>query len=221
MTKLLENIHREVNIGLVNKMKIVADKMGIDIFDVINAATTKLFGFTPYYSGSGRGGRYIPIAPYYLSWKAREHGINTRFIELSGEVNQAMPEFVVNKIMEGLNEHGKALKGSLALILGIACKKNVDDMREFPAEEIMQLIEKKDETHAYSTPHLPSFPHIRKGHFNLQSIELGAETVGQFDAVVLTTQHGGFYYNLIFEYANLTIGTRGVHRSQSEHITHA
>lgn len=221
MTKLLENIHRAVNIGLVNEMKIVADKMGIDIFDVIDAAATKPFGFTPYYPGPGLGGHCIPIDPYYLTWKAREYGINTRFIELSGEVNRAMPEFVVNKLMEGLNEHGKALKGSHILILGIAYKKNVDDMRESPAVEIMQLIEKKGGTLAYSDPHVPSFPHIRKGHFDLQSIELNTETLGQFDAVVLTTQHDRFDYDLIFEHAKLIIDTRGVYRQSAQHVIHA
>lgn len=218
MTKLLENIHRAVNIGLVNEMKIVADKMDIDIFDVIDAAATKPFGFTPYYPGPGLGGHCIPIDPYYLTWKAREYGINTRFIELSGEVNRAMPEFVVNKLMEGLNEHGKALKGSRILILGIAYKKNVDDMRESPAVEIMQLIEKKGGILAYSDPHVPSFPHIRKGYFDLQSIELNENNLGQFDAVVLTTQHDRFDYDLIFEHARLIIDTRGAFRRKNGHI---
>jgi len=200
MSKRLENIHRAVYIGLVNEMKIKADKMAIDIFDVIDAAAKKTFGFSPY----------------YRIWKAREYGINTRFIEMSGEVNRAraMPEFVVNKLMEGLNEHGKALKGSRILILRIAYKKNLDDMSESPAVEIMQLIEKKGGIlaySAYSAPHEPFFPHIRKGHFYLQSIDLNTETLGQFDAVVLTTQHDRFDYDLIFEHAKLTIDTRGVY----------
>ncbi|WP_372242484.1 UDP-N-acetyl-D-glucosamine 6-dehydrogenase, partial [Pseudomonas sp. CM25] len=136
MTKLLENIHRAVNIGLVNEMKIVADRMGIDIFEVVDAAATKPFGFTAYYPGPGLGGHCIPIDPFYLTWKAREYGVNTRFIELSGEVNQAMPEYVLGKLMDGLNEAGRALKGSRILVLGIAYKKNVDDMRESPSVEI-------------------------------------------------------------------------------------
>ncbi|MCW8831239.1 MAG: nucleotide sugar dehydrogenase, partial [Gammaproteobacteria bacterium] len=132
MTKLLENIHRAVNIGLVNEMKIVADKMGIDIYEVIDAAATKPFGFVPYYPGPGLGGHCIPIDPFYLTWKAREYGINTRFIELAGEVNSNMPEWVVSKVVQGLNAHKKSINGSRILMLGIAYKKNVDDMRESP-----------------------------------------------------------------------------------------
>src|SRR5680860_865515 len=143
MTKLLENIHRAVNIGLVNEMKIVADRMGIDIFEVVDAAKTKPFGFTAYYPGPGLGGHCIPIDPFYLTWKAREYGLNTRFIELSGEVNRGMPEYVISKLMDGLNDAGKSLKNSRVLVLGIAYKKNVDDMRESPAVEIMELIQAK------------------------------------------------------------------------------
>ena len=133
MTKLLENIHRAVNIGLVNEMKIVADKMGINIHEVIDAAATKPFGFTKYTPGPGLGGHCIPIDPFYLTWKAKEYDVNTRFIELAGEVNRGMPEWVVNKLTEVLNQKGKALKGSKVLILGISYKKNVDDCRESPA----------------------------------------------------------------------------------------
>ena len=129
MTKLLENIHRAVNIGLVNEMKIVADKMGVDIYEVIDAAATKPFGFVPYYPGPGLGGHCIPIDPFYLTWKAREYGINTRFIELAGEVNSSMPEYVLNKVVSGLNSQKKAINGSRILMLGIAYKKNIDDMR--------------------------------------------------------------------------------------------
>ena len=169
MTKLLENIHRAVNIGLVNEMKIVADRMGIDIFEVVDAAATKPFGFTAYYPGPGLGGHCIPIDPFYLTWKAREYGLHTRFIELSGEVNQAMPEYVLGKLMDGLNESGKAVKGSKVLVLGIAYKKNVDDMRESPSVEIMELIEAKGGTVAYSDPHVPVFPKMREHHFDLSS----------------------------------------------------
>ena len=136
MTKLLENIHRAVNIGLVNEMKVIADKMGIDIYEVIDAAATKPFGFTPYYPGPGLGGHCIPIDPYYLTWKAREYGLNTRFIDLSGEVNQKMPAYVVEKLSEALNKKEKAIKGSKILILGVAYKKNVDDMRESPSVKL-------------------------------------------------------------------------------------
>ena len=143
MTKLLENIHRAVNIGLVNEMKIVADRMGIDIHEVITAAATKPFGFTAYYPGPGLGGHCIPIDPFYLTWKAREYDVNTRFIELAGEVNTGMPRWVISKVMDALNERGKALKGAKILVLGIAYKRNVDDMRESPSVELMELLREK------------------------------------------------------------------------------
>ena len=142
MTKLLENIHRAVNIGLVNEMKIVADRMGVDIHEVIQAAATKPFGFTAYYPGPGLGGHCIPIDPFYLTWKAREFDLHTRFIELAGEVNTNMPRWVVNKTMDTLNEHGISLKGAKILVLGIAYKKDVDDTRESPAVVLMGLRDK-------------------------------------------------------------------------------
>lgn len=221
MAKLLENIHRAVNIGLVNEMKIVADRMGIDIFDVIDAAATKPFGFTPYYPGPGLGGHCIPVDPYYLTWKAKEYGVNTRFIELSGEVNRAMPEYVVNKLIDGLNEEGKALKGSKILILGIAYKKNVDDLRESPAVEIMQLIERKGGILAYSDPHVPVFPQIRKGYFDLESVTLSPESISKFDAILLITDHDKVDYNLIKENAKLIIDTRGYFRKSCPKIIRA
>src|SRR5690554_8190879 len=144
MTKLLENIHRAVNIGLVNEMKIVADKMGIDIHEVIQAAATKPFGFVAYTPGPGLGGHCIPIDPFYLTWKAREYGINTRFIELAGEINRTMPAWVVQKIADALNDKGKAIRGSNILILGLSYKKNIDDTRESPAVEIMSLDRKSE-----------------------------------------------------------------------------
>jgi len=222
MTKLLENIHRAVNIGLVNEMKIVADKMGIDIFEVIDAAATKPFGFTPYYPGPGLGGHCIPIDPYYLTWKAREYGVNTRFIELSGEVNRAMPEYVVRKLMDGLNQQGKALNGSRILILGIAYKKNLDDMRESPAVEIMQLIEGKGGEVSYSDPHVPIFPTIRKARFNLESVVLDQTTLSHFDALLLCTDHDRFDYDLIQRHGKLIIDTRGRYRGNtSANLRHA
>lgn len=212
LTKLLENIHRAVNIGLVNEMKIVADRMGIDIFEVIDAAKTKPFGFTAYYPGPGLGGHCIPIDPFYLTWKAREYGLHTRFIELSGEVNRAMPEYVVSKLMDGLNEKGKSLKGSRVLVLGIAYKKNVDDMRESPSVEIMELIEAKGAVVAYSDPHVPKFPKMREHNFNLSSVDLSEETLKEFDAVVLATDHDRFDYELIYTHAELIIDSRGKYR---------
>ncbi|GGY10108.1 UDP-N-acetyl-D-glucosamine 6-dehydrogenase [Litchfieldella qijiaojingensis] len=221
MTKLLENIHRAVNIGLVNEMKIVADRMGIDIFEVVDAAATKPFGFTPYYPGPGLGGHCIPIDPFYLTWKAREYGLHTRFIELSGEVNRGMPEYVVGKLMDGLNQHGKALKGSKVLVLGIAYKKNVDDMRESPSVEIMELIQAKGAKIAYSDPHVPVFPKMREHHFNLSSVAFTAESLAQFDAVVLATDHDRFDYELIKAHARLIVDSRGVYREAVDHIIKA
>lgn len=221
LTKLLENIHRAVNIGLVNEMKIVADRMGIDIFEVVDAAATKPFGFTAYYPGPGLGGHCIPIDPFYLTWKAREYGLHTRFIELSGEVNKAMPEYVVGKLMDGLNDRGRALKGSRVLVLGIAYKKNVDDMRESPSVEIMELIEAKGGVVAYSDPHVPVFPKMREHHFELSSEPLTAESLAGFDAVVLATDHDRFDYELILQHAPLIIDSRGKYRAPAAHVIKA
>lgn len=212
LTKLLENIHRAVNIGLVNEMKVVADRMGIDIFEVIDAAKTKPFGFTAYYPGPGLGGHCIPIDPFYLTWKAREYGLHTRFIELSGEVNRAMPDYVVSKLMDALNDKNKSLRGSKILVLGIAYKKNVDDMRESPSVEIMELIQAKGAEVAYSDPHVPKFPKMREHSFDLNSVELTAATLSFFDAVVLTTDHDKFDYELIYEHAQIIVDSRGKYR---------
>jgi len=221
MTKLLENIHRAVNIGLVNEMKIVADRMGIDIFEVVDAAATKPFGFTPYYPGPGLGGHCIPVDPFYLTWKAREYGLHTRFIELSGEVNRAMPEYVLSKLMDGLNESGKALKGSRILVLGIAYKKNVDDMRESPSVEIMELIEAKGGLVSYSDPHVPVFPKMREHSFELTSEPMTAENIGGFDAIVLATDHDKFDYELIKQQARLIIDSRGKYRASEQNVIKA
>ncbi|VVN06647.1 UDP-N-acetyl-D-glucosamine 6-dehydrogenase [Pseudomonas fluorescens] len=221
MTKLLENIHRAVNIGLVNEMKVVADRMGIDIFEVVDAAATKPFGFTAYYPGPGLGGHCIPIDPFYLTWKAREYGLHTRFIELAGEVNKAMPEYVLSKLMDGLNESGKALKGSNVLILGIAYKKNVDDMRESPSVEIMEFIEAKGGVVAYCDPHVPVFPKMREHHFDLVSEELSATKLASYDAVVLATDHDKFDYELIRKHSKLLVDTRGKYRAPEAHIIKA
>ncbi len=221
MTKLLENIYRSVNIGLVNELKIVADRMGIDIYEVIQAASTKPFGFTPFYPGPGLGGHCIPIDPFYLTWKAREYGVNTRFIELAGEINTAMPQFVVTKAMEALNDRGKALKGSKVLILGIAYKKNVDDDRESPSMEIMTLLEKKGAKIAYSDPFIPKFKKMRKYDFDLASVELTADNLAAFDCVVLATNHDGFDYDHILDHAQLIVDTRGVYGRNLEKVAKA
>lgn len=221
MTKLLENIHRAVNIGLVNEMKIVADRMAIDIHEVIDAAATKPFGFTPYYPGPGLGGHCIPIDPFYLTWKAREYGLHTRFIELSGEINQAMPDYVVGKLVKALNEREKSLKGSRVLVLGIAYKKNVDDMRESPSVQIMELIRASGSDVAYSDPHVPVFPKMREHQFDLASTELTAETIASFDAVVLATDHSRFDYQVIADNAAVIIDSRGVYRTPADNIVKA
>ena len=221
MTKLLENIHRAVNIGLVNEMKMVAERMGIDIFEVIDAAATKPFGFTPYYPGPGIGGHCIPIDPFYLTWKAREYGLHTRFIELSGEINRAMPEYVLSKLLDGLNNLGKPINSSRVLVLGVAYKKNVDDMRESPSVELMEMIQAKGGVVAYSDPHVHSFPKMRAHHFDLKSEPLTPENLGGFDAVVLATDHDGFDYDLIEQCASLIIDCRGRFREPSPHIVRA
>ena len=221
MTKLLENIHRAVNIGLVNEMKIVADKMGIDIYEVIDAAATKPFGFVPYYPGPGLGGHCIPIDPFYLTWKAREYGVNTRFIELAGEVNSSMPEYVLNKIVTGLNGQKKAVNGSRILMLGIAYKKNIDDMRESPSVEIMQLIQDCGAEVHYSDPYVPVFPKMRRYDFDLSSVDATVENIGQYDCVVVGTDHVDFDYDMIGENAKLIIDTRGMYRGKHANVVNA
>ncbi|HEV2213504.1 MAG TPA: nucleotide sugar dehydrogenase, partial [Gammaproteobacteria bacterium] len=221
MAKLLENIHRAINIGLVNEMKIVADRMGIDIHEVIDAAATKPFGFVPYYPGPGLGGHCIPIDPFYLTWKALEYGVDTRFIRLAGEVNSRMPEWVVDKTAAALNERGKALKGSRVLVLGIAYKKNVDDTRESPAVEIMHLLEQRGAEVAYSDPFVPKFPKMREYHFELESVVLSAGALADFDAVLLATDHDRFDYELIGRNAALLVDTRGRYRRPQENVVKA
>lgn len=209
MTKLLENIHRSVNIGLVNEMKIVADKMGINIHEVIDAAATKPFGFVPYRPGPGLGGHCIPIDPFYLTWKAREYGVNTRFIELAGEINHYMPQWVVGKVADALNEQGKAVKGSRILVLGLAYKKNIDDTRESPAVEIMDRLQAKGAHIDYSDPHVPMFPRKRDYHFDLQSVTLTPDSIASYDCLVLATDHDGFNYPQLVQHAHLIVDTRG------------
>jgi len=221
LTKLLENIHRAVNIGLVNEMKIIADKMGIDIHEVIQAASTKPFGFVPYYPGPGLGGHCIPIDPFYLTWKARTYGVHTRFIELAGEINSAMPEWVVGKVAGALNERGKAIKGSHILILGIAYKKNVDDMRESPAVELMEILKKKGAELAYSDPFVPVFPRMREHYFDLRSITVSPQSLKDYDCVLLATNHDSFDYDLIKKHARLIVDTRGVYLDPAPNVVKA
>ena len=209
MTKLLENIHRAVNIGLVNEMKIVADKMGIDIFEVIDAAATKPFGFTAYYPGPGLGGHCIPIDPFYLTWKAREYGLHTRFIELAGEVNSYMPQYVIAKVTEALNNQHKSINGSKVLILGLAYKKNVSDTRESPSVELMEQLTELGAKIDYSDPFVPEFPKMRAHHFDLSSVEITPKNIAKYDCVLLATDHDSFDYECICNHAKLLIDTRG------------
>jgi UDP-N-acetyl-D-glucosamine dehydrogenase len=210
LTKLLENIHRAVNIGLVNEMKIIADKMEIDIHEVIRAAATKPFGFTPYYPGPGLGGHCIPIDPFYLTWKARQYGVHTRFIELAGEINSDMPHWVVGKVTDALNQRGRSVMGSRVLVLGIAYKKDVEDMRESPSVELMEILRDKGAQVDYSDPHVPVFPRMREHRFELSSVPLSAQSIASYDVVLLATAHSAFDYDLIRQYANLIVDTRGV-----------
>lgn len=218
LTKLLENIHRAVNIGLVNEMKIVADKLDIDIHEVIAAAATKPFGFTAYQPGPGLGGHCIPIDPFYLTWKAREYGVHTRFIELAGEVNSAMPDYVMMKLSGALNDRRKSIKGSKILVLGIAYKRNVDDMRESPSVMLMEKLRDQGAEINYSDPHIPVFPEIRGHHFDLASIVLNPESIASYDCVLLATDHDHFNYDMLAEHASLIIDTRGRYREPRANV---
>lgn len=221
MTKLLENIHRAVNIGLVNEMKIVCDKMGIDVHEVIDAAATKPFGFVAYRPGPGLGGHCIPIDPFYLTWKAREYGVHTRFIELAGEINSAMPSYVLKKIAKAMNERKKSINGSKILVLGISYKKNVDDMRESPSVFLMEKLRDEGAEISYSDPHVPVFPKMREHHFDLKSVELTPAKLSEYDCVVLATDHERFDYNLIIKNSKLVVDTRGKYRTEHSNLVKA
>jgi UDP-N-acetyl-D-glucosamine dehydrogenase len=221
LTKLLENIHRAVNIGLVNEMKVVADRMGIDIHEVVRAASTKPFGFVPYYPGPGLGGHCIPIDPFYLTWKAREYGLHTRFIELAGEVNSSMPDYVLSKVLSGLNKQKKPINGSRVLVLGIAYKKNVDDMRESPSVFLMEKLRDLGAAVEYSDPHIAKFPKMREHHFDLSSVKISKESLAQYDCVLLATDHDNFNYNLIKNHSKLIVDSRGRFLETETHIIKA
>ena len=214
MVKLLENIHRSVNIGLANEMKVVAERMGLDIFEIVDAAATKPFGFTPFYPGPGIGGHCIPIDPFYLTWKAREYGVHTRFIELAGEINAGMPDYVVARLVAALNARGKSLSGARVLALGIAYKRDVDDMRESPSVFVMERLRDWGARVEYSDSNVPVFPRMREHQFDLTSVALTPETVAAYDAVVLLTDHSDFDYDMIRDHAALLIDTRGKYRAR-------
>jgi UDP-N-acetyl-D-glucosamine dehydrogenase len=220
MTKLLENIHRAVNIGLMNEMKVLADKMQIDLFEVIGAAASKPFGFVPYYPGPGIGGHCIPIDPFYLTWKAREYGMHTRFIELAGEINSNMPKWVVNKTADALNDQRKSLKGSKILLLGMAYKCDVEDLRESPSLFILEQLVAKGAEVSYSDPHIPTLTNLRGHHFDGErdSVELTPQSLASFDCVIVCTAHSRFDFELIKKHAALIIDTRGIYRQLEPHI---
>ena len=205
--KLLENIYRNINVALVNELKVVFEQMGIDVWEVIGAAATKPFGFQPFYPGPGIGGHCIPVDPFYLTWKAREFGINTRFIELAGEINLAMPLYVVRKTMDALNERKKSVKGAKILILGVAYKKDVDDMRESPSLKLIELFREKGALVDYNDPHIPELPRTRKYQFNMKSVKITNESLATYDAVVIATDHSSYDYQMLVESSSLVIDT--------------
>ena len=210
MTKLLENIYRCVNIALVNELKLLSLRMGLDIWEVIDAASTKPFGFQPFYPGPGLGGHCIPVDPYYLSWKAKAWDFQTRFIELAGEINNAMPYHVVSSVSKALNQQAKPLNGAKVLVLGVAYKKDIDDLRESPALTIIELLQKDGAQVSYNDPY---FPFIGKGrHYDLQMKCVPVEDVAKYDCVLIVTDHSDYDYAWIAQHASLVVDTRNAMR---------
>jgi len=219
MTKLLENIFRCVNIALVNELKMLCLRMGVDVWEVIEAASSKPFGFMPFYPGPGLGGHCIPVDPFYLSWKAREYDFSTRFIRnWPAEVNTAMPYHVVDSIAAALNDHKKSLKGSKILILGVAYKKDVDDLRESPTLKIMEILQKRGADFDYNDPYFPHLHKMRHYDFShMKSVPLNPQTLGNYDAVVIATDHSSYDYAAIVESAKLVVDTRNATRRVVRH----
>ena len=211
--KLLENIYRSVNIALVNELKVLFDRMGLDVWEVIDAAATKPFGYTPFYPGPGLGGHCIPIDPFYLTWKARQYELTTRFIELAGEVNHAMPGFVVEKLTDALNQRKRSVNGARVLIVGVAYKRDLDDTRESPALKIIDLLLRKGAEVAYHDPYVPALKRSRHYDFNLRSVALSEAGLRRYDAVVIVTDHSAVDYRQIVEASSLVIDTRNATRS--------
>jgi UDP-N-acetyl-D-glucosamine dehydrogenase len=222
-TKLMENIFRSVNIALVNELKVVYAKMGIDIWEVIEAAKSKPFGFMPFYPGPGLGGHCIPIDPFYLTWKAREYGLNTRFIELAGEVNTAMPEHVVLKVGEALNSESKSIRGSRILIIGMAYKANVDDDRESPSYILFDKLRERGAEVSYFDPYIPVIrPSREHGHLaGIRSVEWSKETIGAFDLVLISTAHANINFSELGAWAKLIIDTRNAMSGESGNVVKA
>ncbi len=216
--KILENTYRAVNIALVNELKVLFDRMGIDVWEVIDAAKTKPFGFQAFYPGPGLGGHCIPIDPFYLTWLARRHGLTTRFIELAGEVNHRMPEYVISRLGEFLNDLGKPIRGSKILILGLAYKKDVDDPRESPSFELIELLLQRGAVISYNDPHVPVSPKMRHHPAlpEMKSVELTPERLGEQDCVLIATDHTSVDYADVVRHANLVIDTRNATRNVTE-----
>ena len=206
--KLSENIFRSVNIALANELKLIYTKMNIDVWEVIEAAKTKPFGYMPFYPGPGLGGHCIPIDPFYLTWKAREHGIATRFIELAGQINTAMPEYVISCLMDALNDQSKALNGARVLLLGVAYKADVDDTRESPGLELIDLLQERGATVDYNDPFVPKLTLSRKYDFGLESVALTEDNLADYDCVLIATAHAQYDYDFIVEHARLVLDTR-------------
>lgn len=206
--KLLENIYRAINIALVNELKMVFSRMNIDIWEVIEAASTKPFGFQAFYPGPGLGGHCIPIDPFYLTWKAKEYGMHTRFIELAGEVNNSMPHYVLDNTMRSLNQAGKSIKDAKVLVMGLSYKPDIDDLRESPSLEIIELLLGENANVSFADPYFNEIPPMRKHHIAIPKVEITPETLQKFDAILISTDHSSFDYELIAEYAPLIIDTR-------------
>lgn len=207
-TKILENVYRCVNIAMVNELKVVFDRMGIDVWEVIGAASTKPFGFKAFYPGPGLGGHCIPIDPFYLTWKARQYDMPTRFIELAGEINTSMPRYVVTKTADALNEHSKSLKGSKVLVLGLAYKKDIDDLRESPSIELIELLRQKGAKVDYNDPYIPRTHKQRRHNLRMASKKLSAKMLAGYDAILISTDHSDYDYNWIVKNAKLVVDTR-------------
>ena len=216
MTKLLENIYRSVNIALVNELKLLCLRMGLDIWEIIEAAKTKPFGFSAFYPGPGLGGHCIPIDPFYLTWKAREYEFPTRFIELAGEINASMPEHVVAAVGEALNRQRQCLNNARILVLGVAYKKDVDDLRESPALAILELLQARGARVDYHDPYFPHLGKMRRYNFQLDAVELSEESLSQYDAVLIATDHSSYDYNFVVRHAQLVIDTRNATRDVTE-----
>jgi UDP-N-acetyl-D-glucosamine dehydrogenase len=214
--KLLENIYRSVNIALVNEMKVLLGRMGLNVWEVIDAAATKPFGFTPFYPGPGLGGHCIPIDPFYLTWQARQFDLTTRFIELAGEINHAMPGYVVERLTDALNERGRSVKGSRILLLGIAYKRDLDDDRESPSLKLIELLRRKQAEVSYHDPYVPVLKPSRKYDFGMESVALDAGALSAADAVVIATDHSCFDYDLIVRSSRLVVDTRNATRNVRE-----